>query len=165
MTLLQSCERLFWTSIVSAWQNYTHLKLLWYTLPETKSLHLVGILVSLWDGLISGAMLFFLGGIPSTNSIVLHRFWWYLCRQFGDGISSTLHPSALWSSGLAGLTDLPEKYSEQTLARIEKNNGGYTLPETNIAHENPIFPDKIPSKWWISHGYVSLQECTIQCLQ
>ena len=32
----------------------------------------------------------------------------------------------------------------------------FTLPETNIAHENPIFPGKYTM---IFHGYVSLQEC------
>ena len=33
-----------------------------------------------------------------------------------------------------------------------------TLPETNIAHENPYLSWYNPSKWWIFHGYVSLQE-------
>ena len=33
-----------------------------------------------------------------------------------------------------------------------------TLPETNIAHENHHLSWQIPSKWWIFHGYVSLQE-------
>ena len=36
-----------------------------------------------------------------------------------------------------------------------------TLPETNIAHENPIFPCKYHqniSKWWIFHGYVSFRD-------
>ena len=39
---------------------------------------------------------------------------------------------------------------------------GTTLPETNLAPENPIFPDKYHqniSKWWIFHGYVSFREC------
>ena len=34
----------------------------------------------------------------------------------------------------------------------------YTLPETNIAHENPHLSWWIPSKWWIFHGYVSFRE-------
>ena len=34
----------------------------------------------------------------------------------------------------------------------------YTLPESNIAHENPHLSSKYhqKSKWWIFHGYVSL---------
>ena len=35
---------------------------------------------------------------------------------------------------------------------------GNTLPETNIAQENPHLSRS--SKWWIFHGYVSFQECS-----
>ena len=36
----------------------------------------------------------------------------------------------------------------------------YTLPETNwLPMKIPIFPGKYHFKWWIFHGYVSLQEC------
>jgi len=42
------------------------------------------------------------------------------------------------------------------LFEIKYQSLSYTLPETNIAHENPVFPGK---KWWIFHGYVSFQEC------
>ncbi len=34
-----------------------------------------------------------------------------------------------------------------------------TLPETNIAHENPIFPGKYHQNGGIFHGYVSFREC------
>ena len=34
-----------------------------------------------------------------------------------------------------------------------------SLPETNIAYENPHL---LPSKWWISHGYVSFPEGSLQ---
>ena len=40
---------------------------------------------------------------------------------------------------------------------------GLTLPETNIAHENPIFPGKYHQKLWIFHGYVSFRECSCFC--
>ena len=34
----------------------------------------------------------------------------------------------------------------------------HTLPETNIAHENPHVSLQIPSKRWIFYGYVSFRE-------
>ena len=34
-----------------------------------------------------------------------------------------------------------------------------TLPETNIANENPIFPGKYHQNGGFSMGYVSLQDC------
>ena len=37
------------------------------------------------------------------------------------------------------------------------NHHHLTIPETNIAHENPRLWE-IPSTWWIFHGYVSFLE-------
>ena len=34
-----------------------------------------------------------------------------------------------------------------------------TVPETNIANENLIFPGKYHQNEWIFHGYTGLQEC------
>jgi len=50
------------------------------------------------------------------------------------------------------------KASEESLVEKKTNMASFTIPETNIAHENPHLSWKIPFKWWIFHGYVSLQE-------
>ena len=48
--------------------------------------------------------------------------------------------------------------TEKSLSEKKDREEKDTLPETNIAHENPYLSLEIPLKWWIFMGYVSLPE-------
>ena len=55
--------------------------------------------------------------------------------------------------------EVEEALDLQSYKALEKMGGSFTLPETNIAHENPIFPGKSHQNGGFSMaGYVSLQE-------